>query len=149
MFSRRNTRIALIQALYADIFIQNVDISAFRESYIDENPVRNIDEVFFVHHRDFVHQNMAKFLAIIVDLAPKFEIEKMPRLHIIILALALAEIYSDSDVDDKVSINEAIELAKHFSDASGAKFINGILGNFIRNREKYDTIEPSSYQFFI
>lgn len=53
--------------------------------------------------------------------------------------IALAEIFfwKEDNIDMKISINEAINLAKVFSDEIGAKFISGTLGTFARNREKF------------
>ena len=44
-----------------------------------------------------------------------------------ILRLGLAEIYYFPDIPKKVSIDEAIELAKTFGSADSSRFVNGIL----------------------
>jgi len=44
-----------------------------------------------------------------------------------ILRLAVFELQGGADTPPKVVINEAIELAKKFSSAESAPFINGIL----------------------
>lgn len=68
--------------------------------------------------RDIVHKNSSQLLAIIIKIASRFDLEKMPKIHIIILMIALSEIcfYKHEDIHMKVSINEAVELAKTFSD---------------------------------
>ena len=45
----------------------------------------------------------------------------------ILLRMAICEILYFPDIPPKVSINEAIEIAKEFSTAGSGKFINGIL----------------------
>ncbi|EKU49856.1 transcription antitermination factor NusB [Staphylococcus massiliensis] len=50
----------------------------------------------------------------------------------IILRIATYEI-GYSDTPDKVIINEAIELAKQYSDEGHYKFVNGVLSNIIKN----------------
>jgi N utilization substance protein B len=40
------------------------------------------------------------------------------------------------DIPQSVSINEAVELAKRYSTQESAKFINGILGSFARDKER-------------
>ena len=93
-------------------------------------------------------------MTIISEFAGKFDIETMPKIHVIILMIALSEmLYWNKNVpadfiDEKISINEAIELAKRFSDETGAKFINGALGNFIKNRENFQKNPVKNYQFF-
>ncbi|MBV9470617.1 MAG: hypothetical protein JOZ57_15365, partial [Abitibacteriaceae bacterium] len=61
------------------------------------------------------------------------------------LRLALYEIIYRDDIPQSVSINEAVELAKRYSTADSAKFINGILGSFVRERgNSGKPIEPPS-----
>lgn len=52
-----------------------------------------------------------------------------------ILRLALFEILFREDVPVSVAINEAVELAKIFSTEESGKFINGILGTFVRGED--------------
>jgi N utilization substance protein B len=40
------------------------------------------------------------------------------------------------DIPEAVAVNEAIELAKKFSDDHGRVFINGALSTFLKDREK-------------
>ena len=42
------------------------------------------------------------------------------------------EIMYMPDVPNKVAINEAVEIAKKYVDEDVVKFINGILGSFVR-----------------
>ncbi|MEM8637321.1 MAG: transcription antitermination factor NusB [Cyanobacteria bacterium P01_G01_bin.54] len=53
-------------------------------------------------------------------------LERLPQLDRHILMLAIAEICY-LNVPERVAINEAIELAKQYSDDEGARFINGVL----------------------
>lgn len=151
MFSqRRNTRMALIQILYADIFVKDSDVYSLIETYQDEFLYSEIDYEYFSFIYWKIHQNYQSLLGIVLNLASKFTIEKMPKIHSIILMIALVEIqFSDElQIDSKIAINEAIELTKIFSDVVGAKFINGILGNFIKNQTNILTNPITDYQFF-
>ncbi|HFH9837968.1 TPA: transcription antitermination factor NusB [Streptococcus suis] len=53
-----------------------------------------------------------------------------------IMRLGLFEILYFEETPDRVAVNEAIELAKEFSDESSAKFINGMLSQFITEDKK-------------
>lgn len=147
--SRRQTRSVLIQNLYAEIFCKNVDLRDLADLYSDEIDFHNLDMDYLSSVRSEVLKNFQKLLGIILALAPKFEIEKLPKIHILILMISLVEmLFLDEKIDEKISVNEAIELAKIFSDTAGAKFINGTLGNFIKNRENFENIFPVEYNFF-
>ena len=55
-----------------------------------------------------------------------WKLNRLPRLDLDILRLAAAEMLF-LDVPYKVAINEAVELAKRYSDEDGYRFINGVL----------------------
>lgn len=147
--SRRQTRSVLIQNLYAEIFCKNVDLRDLADLYSDEIDFHNLDMSYFSSVHTEILKNFQKLLGIILSLAPKFEIEKLPKIHILILMLALTEmLFLEEKIDEKISVNEAVELAKIFSDTAGAKFINGALGNFIKNRENFENTPAMEYNFF-
>ena len=56
-----------------------------------------------------------------------WRIERMGKVEITLLRLALYEIMFRNDIPPKVAINEAIELSKQFGDDASRGFVNGIL----------------------
>lgn len=59
----------------------------------------------------------------------------LERLNLIdknIMRLGLFEIIYEKETPDRVAVNEAIELAKEFSDETAARLINGVLSQFIK-----------------
>ena len=66
--------------------------------------------------------------------ASGWTLERMANADRNLLRLALYEILHREEIPQSVSINEAVELAKRYSTADSAKFINGILGSFARER---------------
>ena len=57
---------------------------------------------------------------------------KLNRLDLIIMRVAIFEMTSpELEVPQTVALNEAIEIAKTYSDEKSAKFINGILSNLV------------------
>ena len=59
----------------------------------------------------------------------------MSKLDTAILKIAIYEMLFCSDIPDKVSVNEAVELAKEYSSDKAPGFINGILGKVIADKE--------------
>lgn len=60
--------------------------------------------------------------------------DRLPRISLAILRLAIAEIlYSKEDMDSIV-INEAVELSKKYGDEGDYQFINGVLGSISREK---------------
>jgi N utilization substance protein B len=75
------------------------------------------------------------------DLLVKYDLMRLAALDRNILRIGAFEIAYVDFVPGKVSINEAIEIAKKYSTAESGKFINGVLGKFM---EKGDRAEPRS-----
>ncbi len=57
----------------------------------------------------------------------KWDLNRIAVLDHIILRMAIAEFLYFDDIPFKVTINEAIELAKRYSTAQSGRFVNGIL----------------------
>jgi transcription antitermination protein NusB len=65
--------------------------------------------------------------------AKGWRIERMPRVDLSILRVAVYEILFRDDIPVGVSANEAVEMAKNYSGEKSSSFINGILGTLIRD----------------
>ena len=74
-----------------------------------------------------IKENLEEIDATISQYSDKWKINRLPKVDLSILRVAVAEIRSADDIPREVSINEAVELAKKFSTEDGSKFINGIL----------------------
>jgi N utilization substance protein B len=124
---RRDGRVAALQYLYAWSI----------------NPPANLAEdlrVFFAnleqpreHYafgEELIHgviEHVADIDARIKGLAHNWEFERIAKIDLGILRLAMFEMIHRKDIPPVVSINEAIDLSKQFSNADSKRFINGIL----------------------
>lgn len=64
----------------------------------------------------------------------KWTIQRIPKVSLALLRLAVAEILYFDDIPDSVSANEAVELAKKYAGEEDSSFINGVLGSVIRGK---------------
>ncbi len=65
--------------------------------------------------------------------APEFPIEKINKIDLAILRLAVYELIIEKKEPANVIIDEAIELAKEFSGDTSPAFVNGALGNIVQH----------------
>ncbi len=72
---------------------------------------------------------------VIMDAAPKWPIEKINRIDLAILRLAVWELYFNKKTPPKVAIDEAIELAKEYGAENSSSFVNGALGTIYKKQE--------------
>ncbi|MHB2020501.1 MAG: transcription antitermination factor NusB [Candidatus Xenobia bacterium] len=73
-------------------------------------------------HRDAIDR-------VIAERAQHWRLERMARIDVNILRMAIHEMQYRTDVPKAVSVNEAVELAKAFGDDDSGRFVNGILGS--------------------
>lgn len=59
----------------------------------------------------------------------RWKVNRIAKTDLVILRLALFEMLYVSDIPNKVSLNEALEIAKTFSDDESRRFINGVLSS--------------------
>lgn len=63
-----------------------------------------------------------------------WKLNRISKINMAILKIAVFEIFFIEEIPDKVSVNEAIELAKVYSDEKSPAFINGAIGNIINTK---------------
>ena len=74
-----------------------------------------------------------------------WQLSRLAKIDQDILRLAIAEIYY-LDVPQKVAINEAVELAKRYSDPDGYRFINGVLRRVTEKKTQSHAASPPPQQ---
>ncbi|BAH43312.1 N utilization substance protein B [Brevibacillus brevis NBRC 100599] len=84
---------------------------------------------------DGVLKNLTEIDAEIKKYLRGWQLERIANVDRAILRLAFYEIMFEQDTPDKVVMNEAIEVAKLFSDEQSHRYINGVLSSFLQSRE--------------
>ena len=80
-------------------------------------------------------EHMVEIDAVIVKATENWELSRMAVVDRNILRFATYELLYLADVPPKVTINEAVNIAKKFSQEESGKFVNGVLDR-IKNTEK-------------
>ena len=66
----------------------------------------------------------------------KWKKNRLSRVSLSVLRLALYEMLYEESIPESVSINEAVELAKKFGGEEDSAFVNGLLGAVSRSDKK-------------
>ncbi len=82
-----------------------------------------------------VTQKISELDSYIENASENWKPERISRVSRSILRLAIYEILYIEDIPEKVSINEAIELAKRFDEDNSYIYVNGILANVVAGKE--------------
>ena len=80
-------------------------------------------------NREFIDEVITKY-------ATNWQIQRMATIDRNILRLATFELLLGDNIPPKVSINEAIEMAKRYGDKDSGKFVNGILDKINKTERK-------------
>lgn len=107
---RHKKRQEIVQSLFAQSFL-------YQKTYN-----KTVSEILL---------NMAKIDKAIKKIAPEFPVEKINKVDLAILRLAVYELTIVKKEPPKAIIDEAIELAKEFGGESSPAFINGALGKLL------------------
>jgi len=83
---------------------------------------------------DGVCKHFKEIDKIIEECAPEWPVDKIAKIDLVILRIAIFEIIFGKKTPVKVAIDEAVEIAKEFGNDTSHKFINGVLGTVV---EKY------------
>lgn len=93
-----------------------------------------------------VSDNAAHIDALIKKYVRNWEIDRMAIVDRNILRIACLELLFLDDIPPKVSINEAIELAKRFGDVDSSRFVNGVLDKIYRMESKKNEDKDTNVQ---
>ncbi|MBZ4659033.1 MAG: nusB [Desulfacinum sp.] len=80
-------------------------------------------------HRDAIDERLA-------DASENWRVERMSPVDRNILRIALYEMFHRDDIPPRVSINEAIELAKRFGTEDSRAFVNGVLDRLYQMKQQ-------------
>ena len=134
--NRHLGRIVALQALYEyDFRVRCSDANVDIDEIIERNFSRykeTIDDLSFVEQLIRGVVEKTEILdARLQPLAPEWPLDQIARIDHNILRVSLYELFElkDSKIPPKVTINEAVELAKSFGADKSSKFINGVLGS--------------------
>lgn len=126
------TRLNLMNAIYQidlNKYTSVSDLDGYFEALeiSDENKLKLSNRLErFIENIDLIDTELKK----------AFKDAKLERLSYIdraLLRLAIFEIYIEEEIAYQIIINDIVEIAKNFSDDNSYKFINAILGDYVRN----------------
>ena len=138
---RRETRIKVLQVLYAHAMskdpIEKVKGDLLTEIEGEENKTFSTQLI-----RD-VLENEKLLDDYIISKVENWEFERIAVIDKIILRMGIAELLYFPEIPPKVSINEAIDIAKDFCTRNSGKFVNGILDAVLEELKKENKLQKA------
>jgi N utilization substance protein B len=110
----------------------------FKSSFDSEG--RNEDEYFLQKLVRTVILKSDEYDKLITQKAQNWEFERIAIMDLLLLRMGMAEIFEFETIPLKVTLNEIIELSKHFSSPKSKVFVNGLLDRTIEEGLKTGTV---------
>ena len=111
---------------------ENEEIESLINNLENEtNDVTKEDKEYIKEIVNGIINNKEKLDEVIKKYLKEWTMDRISKTDLAILRLAVYEILYREDIPYKVSVNEAVELAKAFSDDTSPSFINGVLAGII------------------
>ena len=139
--NRHLGRIVALQTLYEQDFRRDVKDEDFDLQEVLKRNIERYQEVledkaFIARLVEGTTEKQDELDAVLGPVAPEWPIDQIARMDRSLLRMGIYELlYGADDVPPKVVINEAVELAKAFGGDNSSKFINGVLGTVLKNKE--------------
>lgn len=127
LVSRKLAREMAVCFLF-QVEFQRENIKEQVEDFIDSYGESNYDKDYFLEIINGVLNSLKEIDELIDTNANDWSIDRIAKMDLPILRVAIYEIKHREDIPVGVSINEAVELAKKYGSNDSPKFINGLLG---------------------
>jgi N utilization substance protein B len=127
--TRRQIREKVLQVLYAHELSKD-PIQKIKTDLLSD--INDKDNAYFADKLiHYVLENKDRYDILIKSTVDNWDIERIALIDFIIIKMCLSEFFYFEEIPPKVSINEAIDLAKDYSTKNSGKFVNGILDSLL------------------
>ncbi|MBC7960793.1 MAG: transcription antitermination factor NusB [Vallitaleaceae bacterium] len=88
---------------------------------------------------DYIREKSLKIIEMVEEIDARIHantkdwtLERIAKVEVAIIRLAVYEIFYDESIPNSVAINEAVEIAKKYGGDSSPSFVNGVLANIVK-----------------
>jgi N utilization substance protein B len=132
--TRREQREHLFLMLFRKDFYETGELREQMDLYLVQlNKLSTKDRSYLENKFQKLTEKTEKVDEIISSVATGWKLNRMGKVELTLLRLAVYEMQMDEDVPEKVAINEAVELAKKYGEDSSPGFVNGVLARVMKH----------------
>lgn len=134
--SRKRSREVAMELLF-QISINKDNVAELLENFQENTDydMKEIDMEYIQRILNGVVNNVENIDNTIEKFLINWKLNRVSKINLAILRLCIYEMLYENDIPDKVSINEALELAKKYSEDKSVPFLNGVLDKIIKSME--------------
>ncbi len=129
--TRRELRENTFKMLFRIEFYETEELPEQMKLFEEENPaLKEADLAYLKQKCDEVISHLEEIDAAVNEASEGWKTSRMGKVDLTLIRLAVYEIRYEDEIPYKVSINEAVELAKKYGTEDSPSFVNGILAKF-------------------
>ena len=131
--SRRELREQIFKFIFRVEFNDREEMAEQEKLFFEdyELEIKEDDAAYISTKSNKILEKLDEIDEMINQNAKGWTTERMSKVDLTIIRLAVYEIKFDEDVPAGVAINEAVEIAKKFGQEESAGFVNGVLAKFV------------------
>ncbi len=130
MAARSKARKRALDLIYASEMRHRSAVEALAEQTADGTAYN----AYTVQLVEGITEHQARLDEVIATYAKGWTLSRMPAVDRNVLRLATYEVLYVDDVPDAVAVSEALKLVRELSTDESPAFVNGVLGNIVRDR---------------
>ncbi|GAA0689454.1 MULTISPECIES: transcription antitermination factor NusB [Clostridium] len=133
--SRKRSREVAMELLFENS-IKKEKPEEIIENFLEntEYDIENLDMTYIRDILSGIESNISQIDETIEKYLVKWKLSRISKVNLSILRLATYEILFDDKIPFRVSINEALDLTRRYSDESSVAFVNGVLDKISKNK---------------
>jgi N utilization substance protein B len=131
---RQKARDNAFKCIYQISFVDNFDVENVLRHCYEENENTESEKEYISKVVFGVTTNLDSIDEIILKYLKNWTIERIFKIDLAILRVAIYEILYMDNIPYKVSVNEAVELAKEYGNNDSKSFVNGLLAKVIEGK---------------
>lgn len=131
--NRRKSREVAMSLLF-EMSINKEDHSEIIVNFKEhtDTDLSDVDMEYVTRVLKGIQENMQALDSKIEQNLINWKLYRLSKIDLAILRISTYEILFDTDIPNRVAVNEGIELAKKYSEEKSFQFINGVLGKMIK-----------------
>ena len=128
---RREQREQIFKLVFQLEFNDTAEMPEQMRLYLEQEEIQSEKDCSYISEKfEKIREKVSEIDCLINEQATGWKTERMGKVDLAIIRLAVYEIKYDDSVPTSVAINEAVELAKKFGQDESSSFINGVLAKF-------------------
>ena len=132
MIGRSAIREHVFILLFESLFNESERMGTQADNYFEclDRPVDEESATFIEERFRLVEEKLPEIDTLIDEKSSGWKVNRIGKVELSIMRLAIYEMLFDDEVPESVAINEAVELAKKYGQDQAGSFVNGVLAKF-------------------